>query len=113
MANSAEYRRLSLVISGGQTGADRGGLEAAIVLGIPHGGWCPAGRRAEDGHIQDRYRLIEHSSSSYRPRTKSNIASADATIVFIQDEQYVTTGSLFTIREAACQLKPGLVVAAF
>ena len=36
---------LERIISGGQTGADRGGLDAAIELGIPHGGWCPKGRR--------------------------------------------------------------------
>ena len=42
---------IAKIISGGQTGADRGGLDAAIALNVPHGGWCPKGRRAEDGGI--------------------------------------------------------------
>ena len=37
------------IISGGQTGVDRGALDAAIALGLDHGGWCPLGRLAEDG----------------------------------------------------------------
>lgn len=49
--------RVRKIISGGQTGVDRGALEAAIALGILHGGYCPRGRRAEDGVIPDRYRL--------------------------------------------------------
>ena len=43
------------VISGGQTGVDRGALDAAINLKIPHGGWCPKGRLAEDGKISIKY----------------------------------------------------------
>ena len=42
------------IVSGGQTGVDRGALDAAIALGIPHGGWCPKGRKAEDGPIDVR-----------------------------------------------------------
>jgi hypothetical protein len=37
------------IISGGQIGVDRAALDVAIGLGIPCGGWCPKGRRAEDG----------------------------------------------------------------
>jgi hypothetical protein len=39
------------IVSGGQTGVDRGALDAALVAGFPCGGWCPAGRLAEDGEI--------------------------------------------------------------
>ena len=42
---------IAKIVSGGQTGADRGGLDAAILLGVPHGGWCPKGRKSEDGVI--------------------------------------------------------------
>jgi len=52
------------VVSGGQTGADRAGLDAAMALGIPVGGWCPRGRRAEDGPIPAIYPLTETSLSS-------------------------------------------------
>ena len=39
------------IISGGQTGADRAALDVAFKLGIPHGGWIPKGRIAEDGPL--------------------------------------------------------------
>ena len=60
-------------ISGGQTGVDRAALDAAMELGIPCGGWCPKGRRAEDGRIPDRYPLQETSSSDYPLRTEMNV----------------------------------------
>jgi len=43
------------IISGGQTGADRAALDVAIKLNIPHGGWIPKGRLAEDGPLPDKY----------------------------------------------------------
>jgi hypothetical protein len=70
------------VVSGGQTGADRGGLDAALELGLAVGGFCPRGRRAEDGVIPDRYPLVELTSPAYPPRTRKNVALADATVVF-------------------------------
>jgi hypothetical protein len=42
------------IISGGQTGADRAALDFAIEHGIPHGGWCPLNRKAEDGRIDGK-----------------------------------------------------------
>ena len=72
---------IAKVISGGQTGADRGGLDAAIEVGIPHGGWCPKGRRAEDGRIPDEYRLVETDSSDYAVRTEQNVVDSHATVV--------------------------------
>lgn len=45
------------IISGGQTGADRAGLDWAIANGIPHGGWCPKGRKALDGPLHASYEL--------------------------------------------------------
>jgi hypothetical protein len=56
---------LKKVISGGQTGVDRAGLDAAIDAGISIGGYCPKGRIAEDGIIPDCYPLIEIKTSSY------------------------------------------------
>jgi hypothetical protein len=73
---------LKRIISGGQTGADRGGLDAAIELGIPHSGWCPKGRRSEDGRIPETYRLQETAGSSYPERTKKNVLYSDGTVVF-------------------------------
>jgi len=70
------------IVSGGQTGADRAGLDVAIELEIPHGGWCPRGRRTEDGPLPDRYQLTETDSSSYTQRTAWNVRDSDATVVF-------------------------------
>ncbi len=69
------------IISGGQTGADRGALDAAIAAGVPHGGSCPRGRRAEDGPIPDRYNLVETASREYAARTAANVCAADATLL--------------------------------
>ena len=73
---------LGKIISGGQTGADRAGLDAAIQRGVPHGGWCPEGRRAEDGRIPDCYQLCETYSFSYLVRTEKNVQISDGTIIF-------------------------------
>lgn len=69
------------IVSGGQTGADRGGLDAALELGLEHGGWCPRGRRAEDGMIPARYLLRETGSSDYAVRTEKNVLDADGTLL--------------------------------
>lgn len=73
---------MTRVISGGQTGCDRAGLDAALALGIEIGGWCPRGRRANDGQIPDIYPLIEMNSAAYPPRTRMNVLRADATLLF-------------------------------
>ena len=49
--DSAIPTGLVKIVSGGQTGVDRGALDAALAAGFPCGGWCPADRRAEDGSI--------------------------------------------------------------
>lgn len=96
------------IISGGQTGADRGGLDAAERLGIPRGGWCPKGRRAEDGVIPARYPLRETRSSAYAERTELNVLWADATVVFTRGRP--TGGSALTIELACRHRKPVLHV---
>jgi hypothetical protein len=69
------------IVSGGQTGADRAALDWAIAYGIPHGGWCPAGRQAEDGPIDLRYRLRETTSAEYIERTRANVRDSDGTLI--------------------------------
>lgn len=71
------------VISGGQTGVDRAALDAALALGIECGGWCPKGRRAEDGAIPSRYPLEETDASDYRTRTRRNVEAADGTLILL------------------------------
>jgi hypothetical protein len=73
---------ITKIISGGQTGADRGGLDAALHCDWPHGGWCPKGCKAEDGVIPAEYHLTEMSSAEYLPRTQANVIDSDATIIF-------------------------------
>ena len=67
------------IVSGGQTGADRAALDFALEFGIEHGGWCPRGRRAEDGVIDERYGLTETPSHRYDQRTRWNVRDSDAT----------------------------------
>jgi len=69
------------IISGGQTGVDRGALDAALATGTPCGGWCPAGRKAEDGVIPARYPVREMESPDYAARTRQNILDSDATLL--------------------------------
>jgi hypothetical protein len=76
-----DLRKITIV-SGGQTGADRAALDFAIQHGIPHDGWCPKGRCAEDGPIAEIYRLTETPSRRYSQRTEWNVRDSDATIVF-------------------------------
>ena len=70
------------IISGGQTGADQAALDAAIKLGIPHGGWIPRGRRTETGPLPAHYTLQELRTENYRDRTEQNIISSDGTLIF-------------------------------
>ena len=78
-----EYHGLRKIISGGQVGADRGGLEAAKKFSFPTGGWAPAGWRTDKGSDPSlkELGLLEHSSSAYPPRTKLNVIESDATLI--------------------------------
>jgi hypothetical protein len=69
------------VISGGQTGVDRGALDAALALQVECGGWCPAGRLAEDGTVPKRYPVMELANAGYAERTAQNVADSDGTLV--------------------------------
>ena len=70
------------IVSGGQTGADRMGLDWAIWHDIPHGGWCPKFRKAEDGTIAPQYLLTETAKSDYVQRTEWNVRDSDGTLIF-------------------------------
>ena len=98
---------LQKIISGGQTGADRAALDFAIEHGIPHGGWCPAGRKAEDGTIDVRYHMVETPSSNYLQRTEWNVRDSDGTAVF-SIEPALTGGSKKTVTLAHKHKKPVL-----
>ena len=85
---------LETVISGGQTGADRAALDAALAAGFPCGGWCPDNRQAEDGPIPANYPLQE-SQGGYRQRTLANVKDSDATVIFYRSS--ITGGTRLTL----------------
>lgn len=95
------------IISGGQTGADRAALDFAIAHKIPHGGWCPKGRLAEDGVLSKKYKLKETRSERYAVRTRKNVRDADATVIF-STEKEMTGGTLYTFEYAQKKKKPCL-----
>jgi hypothetical protein len=77
--------RLRKVISGGQTGVDRAGLDAALAVGLEIGGWCPKGRRCEGGRVPAKYPLRETPDWRYPQRTEWNVRDADATVIVTHD----------------------------
>jgi len=84
------------IISGGQTGADQGGLDFALSCGLDCGGMCPHGRRSEAGPIPSHYPLTEHASWKYPPRTEANVKNSDATLIFAWKPE--STGTALTER---------------
>jgi predicted Rossmann-fold nucleotide-binding protein len=82
------------IVSGGQTGADRAGLDVAIELGISHGGWVPQGRLAEDGEVPALYNLRETRTRNCLERTKLNVRDSDGTVIFLglQEVEWVEIG---------------------
>ena len=98
--------QLIKIISGGQTGADRAALDAALAKGVPHGGWLPKGRKTEDGPLPLRYGMAEMASGDYRKRTEQNVLEGDATLIVSHGP--LTGGSLLTERLAKRHGRPCL-----
>jgi hypothetical protein len=96
-----------MVISGAQTGADRGALIAAAILGYEHGGWVPPGRLAEDGQVPSCYPMTELTSGGYPERTRMNVECSDATIIFTYTEE-LNGGSALTMKRVRAANLPGL-----
>lgn len=101
--------KLPMLISGGQTGVDRAALDFALKKSICCGGWCPKGRRAEDGVISSDYPLIEASSELYQQRTRLNVRDSDATLI-ISDESAKSRGTALTVKYALKYGRPCLVI---
>ncbi len=96
------------IVSGGQTGVDRAALDVALRRRIPCGGWCPLGRRAEDGPLSDRYPLEETPSKQYTQRTRWNVRDSDATLIL--HTGLLGAGTEFTQKLAAEMERPLLVL---
>jgi Circularly permutated YpsA SLOG family len=95
---------LKRIVSGGQTGVDRAALDAAINQGLEIGGWCPRGRRAEDGPISARYTLTETAARSYAVRTDWNVRDSDGTLILVLDD--ISSGTRLTIETARNYPRP-------
>src|SRR5262245_12256199 len=95
---------LEKIISGGQTGVDRAALDVAILRGIPHGGYCPMGRLAEDGPIPAHYHLTELLSKEYPVRTRENVLAGDGTLILHRGRP--RGGTAYTIEVAQERSKP-------
>src|SRR5262245_35299583 len=72
---------LRKIVSGGQTGVDRGALDAALAARFPCGGWCPEGRLAEDGAIAECYPVVVLAKAGYEERTLRNVIDSDGTVI--------------------------------
>jgi Circularly permutated YpsA SLOG family len=103
----SSYTVVRKIISGGQTGADRAGLDFAIEVGLAHGGYVAKGRKAEDGRIDEKYRLTELATNSYPERTKRNVRQSDGTIILSLNEK-LSGGSALTLSYARHANKPVL-----
>jgi hypothetical protein len=104
----SRQRPMPTIVSGGQTGVDRAALDVALELGLPCGGWCPKGRRAEDGPIPERYPLRETESEDYDERTVRNVLESDATLILTRGRP--AGGTAFTIEAATAHRRPLLIV---
>ncbi|MEM9017747.1 MAG: putative molybdenum carrier protein, partial [Verrucomicrobiota bacterium] len=98
------------LVSGGQTGVDRAALDWALAHGVACGGWCPAGRRAEDGPIPDFYPLCETPLTDYAQRTEWNVRDSHGTLLIVR--QFPLIGGTKLTKDFATKWnRPCLVVA--
>lgn len=95
------------IISGFQTGADQGGVQAARRLGYETGGMMPKGWATEYGprpEFAALYHAVESTSKDYVSRTIWNLMSSDGTVVFTHGP--LDGGSLRTYDECERRHKP-------
>jgi len=96
------------IVSGGQSGVDRAALDTALMHGIEIGGWCPKGRKAEDGVIAVHYGLSETPSAEYDQRTEWNVRDSDGTIILYRHT--ISGGTQFTKQTCTQTRKPCCVI---
>ena len=96
------------IVSGGQTGVDRAGLDAAMEIGLPIGGYVPKGRLAEDGQVPDKYPMTETGSKDYKERTKRNVLESDGTLII--NIGPLKSGTALTAKIAHENNKPLMIV---
>ncbi|MAT39085.1 MAG: molybdenum cofactor carrier [Ectothiorhodospiraceae bacterium] len=95
---------LRMILSGGQTGVDRGAMDAAMQHGVLCSGWCPAGRASEDGPIPPEYPLQQTPTDDVHERTMWNIRDSDGTLILLDGNP--DDGTRFAIEQCVDQGKP-------
>lgn len=108
LTENATIIKLKKIISGGQTGVDRAGLDAALQAGIPIGGSCARGRTAEDGTIPEQYPMTELKSPESFYRTEKNVIDSDGTLILNIGE--LSQGTKLTHDFTVQYGKPSLIV---
>lgn len=88
---------------------DRGALDAALEHGLSIGGWCPKGRRSEDGSVPARYPLRETSDSTYGSRTRRNVLDSDASLILMMSH-LESPGTALTAEIARRESRPILMI---
>ncbi len=96
------------IVSGGQTGVDRGALDAALESNTACGGWVPDGRKAEDGTVPARYPVQELAGGDYRARTLKNLQDSDGTVIIYFGQ--LSGGTQQTLRFCLDGCKPYLLI---
>lgn len=91
--------KISKIVTGGQSGVDRGSLDFARSRGVDVGGWCPKGGWAEDmttspGLLGSYPEMQETESDQVEQRTQWNVRDSDATLIFLADS--LSSGSNLT-----------------
>ncbi len=104
------------IVSGGQSGVDRAALDAAIMLGLQYGGWCPSGGWAEDypnsPGVLTTYPLLQETPS-HKPnqRTEWNVRDSDATMILLfQHHVERSPGTELTASIAKSFSKPYIII---
>lgn len=98
------------IVSGGQTGVDRGALDACLAKKFPCGGWCPETRQAEDGVLDEKYPLEPLKGAGYHQRTRQNVIDSDATVLIYYQEIQLKGGTELTLKTCIKQTKPYLLI---
>lgn len=91
------------VISGGQTGADRAGLDIARLMGISTGGWAAVDYMTSEGQDLSLKELglkpiTSATGVGYADRTRKNLEQANATLIFAFNRS--SPGTRLTINHA-------------
>ncbi|MBA7495528.1 hypothetical protein ES702_06115 [subsurface metagenome] len=77
---------LKKIISGGQTVSDQAALDAAISLGISHGGYIPWGRMTEIGTLPLKYKVHELNTDNHLDCIERNVKESKGTLIISAGE---------------------------